>query len=109
MRGLLKELRKMGKTILVSSHILPELADICNKIGIIERGKLLFDGDVQSAIRQVRQHTVLTVAVADGLNHLAKDQLQNHPHVLKTELREDDGTLLITLNDGIDDGSFIAD
>ena len=63
MRGLLKELRNMGKTILVSSHILPELADICNKIGIIERGKLLFDGDVQSAIRQVRQHTVYLVAV----------------------------------------------
>ena len=68
MRGLLKELRNMGKTILVSSHILPELADICNKIGIIERGKLLFDGDVESAIRQVRQHTVLDVAVANGLN-----------------------------------------
>src|SRR5206468_3084341 len=66
MRGLLKELRNMGKTILVSSHILPELADICNKIGIIERGKLLFDGDVQSAIRQVRQHTVMTVGVSDG-------------------------------------------
>jgi ABC-type multidrug transport system ATPase subunit len=41
MRGLLKELRNMGKTIMVSSHILPELADICNKIGIIERGELL--------------------------------------------------------------------
>ncbi len=54
MRGLLKELRSMGKTILVSSHILPELADICNKIGIIERGQLLFDGDVQTAIQQVR-------------------------------------------------------
>ena len=37
-RGLLKELGKMGKTIMVSSHILPELADICNKVGIIERG-----------------------------------------------------------------------
>ena len=36
-RGLLKELRKMGKTIMVSSHILPELADICNKVGIIEQ------------------------------------------------------------------------
>ena len=47
MRELLKELRSMGKTILVSSHILPELADICNKIGIIERGQLLFDGDVR--------------------------------------------------------------
>ena len=39
-RGLLKELRNMGKTIMVSSHILPELADICNKVGIIEQGVL---------------------------------------------------------------------
>src|SRR5271156_3839906 len=77
-RGLLKELRNMGKTILVSSHILPELADICNKIGIIERGKLLFDGDVQSAIRQVQQHTVMAVAVAGGQNAAALERLQTH-------------------------------
>src|SRR6195256_6945658 len=60
-RGLLKQLRKMGKTIMISSHILPELADICNKIGIIERGKLLFDGDVQTAIKQVQQKSVFEV------------------------------------------------
>jgi ABC-2 type transport system ATP-binding protein len=107
-RGLLKELRNMGKTILVSSHILPELADICNKIGIIERGKLLFDGDVQSAIRQVRQHTNMNVAVANGQTFLAKENLQKHPDVLKVEMKEDD-TLQVTLNDGIHDGSFIAD
>jgi ABC-2 type transport system ATP-binding protein len=107
-RGLLKELRNMGKTILVSSHILPELADICNKIGIIERGKLLFDGDVKSAIRQVRQHTTMSVSVANGQNFLAKENLQKHPDVLKIELKEDD-TLQVTLNDGIDDGSFIAE
>src|SRR6201997_2265872 len=82
MRALLKELRKMGKTILVSSHILPELADICNKIGIIEKGQLLFNGDVQSAIRQVRQRTVYMVAVANDLNHLAKDHLEGHIDVL---------------------------
>src|SRR5206468_12484011 len=67
-RALLKELRKMGKTIMISSHILPELADICNKIGIIERGQLLFDGDVESAIRQVRKHTVYLISVANDLN-----------------------------------------
>src|SRR4051795_584204 len=75
LRNLLKELRDMGKTILVSSHILPELADICNKIGIIERGVLLFDGDVQAAIRQVQQHTVYQVQVAGGLNNMARDLL----------------------------------
>jgi ABC-2 type transport system ATP-binding protein len=108
MRGLLKELRNMGKTILVSSHILPELADICNKIGIIEKGQLLFDGDVQSAIRQVRQHTVLNVSVANGLNNMAKDLLQGHADILSVELREDD-TMQVTLADGVADGSFIAD
>jgi len=83
--GLLKELRNMGKTILVSSHILPELADICNKIGIIERGKLLFDGYVASAIMQVRQRHVLTVAVADGRNPEAKTLIDPHAIVEGTE------------------------
>jgi ABC-2 type transport system ATP-binding protein len=108
MRGLLKELRNMGKTILVSSHILPELADICNKIGIIEKGKLLFDGDVESAIRQVRQHTVLDVQVANGMTRAASDQLQGHTDVLKVEIKDGD-LIRVTLNDGITDGSFIAE
>src|SRR3954451_20086401 len=89
MRALLKELRKMGKTILVSSHILPELADICNKIGIIERGQLIFNGDVASAIKEVRQNTVYDVAVANGLNKMAKEQLENHIDVLRVEEREE--------------------
>jgi ABC-2 type transport system ATP-binding protein len=108
MRGLLKELRNMGKTILVSSHILPELADICNKIGIIERGKLLFDGDVESAIQRVRQHMVLDVRVTDGMTAAAKDHLEGLPDVLKVELKDGD-TLRVTLNDGVSDGSFIAE
>src|SRR5262245_34596866 len=89
MRGLLKELRTMGKTILVSSHILPELADICNKIGIIERGELIFDGDVQAAIREVQQHTVLQVTVARLELLRARDLLEVHPDVLKTEITEE--------------------
>src|SRR3974377_476998 len=90
MRGLLKELRNMGKTILVSSHILPELADICNKIGIIERGKLLFDGDVSSAIKQVRKHSVYHVQVGGGLNSMAQDVLAKHAGVLKGGQRDNE-------------------
>jgi ABC-2 type transport system ATP-binding protein len=108
MRGLLKELRNMGKTILVSSHILPELADICNKIGIIERGKLLFDGDVDSAIRRVRQHIVLDVAVTDDRITAAKDHLEGLQNVLKVELKDGD-MMRVTLDDSANDGSFIAD
>jgi len=49
---LLRELSRMGKTLLVSSHILPELADFCNKVGIIEQGRLLASGPVQSILAQ---------------------------------------------------------
>src|SRR5260221_8442644 len=80
MRKLIKRLRDLNKTIMLSSHILPELAEICNKIGIIERGKLLFDGDVNSAIKQVRQHLVLRVRVAGGQNELARASLNGHRH-----------------------------
>src|SRR5436190_12398769 len=93
MRGLLKELRSMGKTILVSSHILPELADICNKIGIIERGQLLFNGDVESAIRQVRQHRVYYVGVAGGRTAEARASLNGHPDVLSIDVGPEGETL----------------
>ena len=46
-RELLKELHRMGKTIIISSHILPELADLCTSIGILEQGELVFHGSVR--------------------------------------------------------------
>jgi ABC-2 type transport system ATP-binding protein len=109
MRALLKELRKMGKTILVSSHILPELSDICNKIGIIERGQLLYDGDVDSAIRKVRTKTVYMVAVANDLNGAAKEHLEGHLDVMSVEDRPEEKCLRVTLNEGVFDGTFIVD
>lgn len=58
-RELLKELQAMGKTIIVSSHILPEMEEFCNKIGIIEKGEMIVAGDVNTIARQVRgQHTI---------------------------------------------------
>ena len=109
MYELLKELRSMGKTILVSSHILPELAKVCNKIGIIERGKLLFDGDVQTAIRQVRQRTRMDVQVGDNRNPEAKSLLEGDPGIEEVEMKEQGEYMLVTLRDGVQDGSFIAE
>jgi len=106
MRGLLKELRNMGKTILVSSHILPELADICNKIGIIERGELLFDGNVKDAMDRVRPHTVLQISVADGMEQAMK-LLEVHPNVSKLDTK--DSMIVATLVEGSSDPSFVAD
>ncbi len=50
LRELLKELRSLGKTILVSSHILTELAELCTHVAIIERGQLLVNGSVNSIL-----------------------------------------------------------
>ena len=109
MRELIKELRGMNKTIMVSSHILPELADICNKIGIIERGRLLFNGDVDSAIRQVRQQRVYLVAVADDQNEVAAKHLETYGEVETVELLDQGKTIKIALREGNEDGSFIPE
>jgi ABC-2 type transport system ATP-binding protein len=59
MRELLRELGAMGKTIVVSSHILSELAELCDSVGIIERGRLIASGPLQEIQRQVRQGRTL--------------------------------------------------
>ncbi len=83
-RALLKRLRDMGKTIIVSSHILPELADICNKIGIIERGELIVNANVDEVMRRVRQHTIIDIAVVGDRDAAAK-LLQSHEIVSRVE------------------------
>jgi ABC-2 type transport system ATP-binding protein len=60
-KALLKELRKMGKTILISSHILTELADTCTSIGIIERGKLLMHGPMDEVYRRIRGNRIVDI------------------------------------------------
>jgi ABC-2 type transport system ATP-binding protein len=66
-KALLKELRKMGKTILISSHILTELADCCTSIGIIERGQLLLHGPIEKVYRQIQRNRTLEVRFAGEL------------------------------------------
>jgi ABC-2 type transport system ATP-binding protein len=101
-RTLLKELGKTGKTIMVSSHILPELADICNKVGIIERGELLVCAEVSDVMRRVRQTPVLQVGVTADPDGAAK-VLQQHPAVQQVERRN--GHLVATLTPGTSDFS----
>jgi ABC-2 type transport system ATP-binding protein len=93
-RSLLKELGKTGKTIMVSSHILPELADICNKVGIIEHGELLVSSEVAEVMRRVRQQPVLEIGVAGRADDAAK-ALEQHPLVERVDVK--DGRLKATL------------
>jgi ABC-2 type transport system ATP-binding protein len=64
-KALLKELRRMGKTILISSHILTELADCCTSIGIIERGKLLMHGSIEDVYRRINRNRIIHIKFLD--------------------------------------------
>ncbi|MCD0458324.1 ABC transporter ATP-binding protein [Roseiconus lacunae] len=104
MRNLLRKLGEMGKTIIVSSHILPELADVCNKVGIIDRGELKQNAEVTEVIRMVREHTVLVVTPnrPDEMQRII-DQLIGHHKVQDCE--PGDASVRVVLKPDVDDYS----
>ncbi|MEA2708276.1 MAG: type transport system ATP-binding protein [Phycisphaerales bacterium] len=104
MRELLKELRRMGKTILISSHILPELADLCNTVGIIERGELIYSGPVADIVKRAKAGMILHVGVAHN-QELAAALLSQDPNVVN--VAASNGHLEVSLKDGINDYTFI--
>jgi ABC-2 type transport system ATP-binding protein len=104
-RQLLKRLGEMNKTVMVSSHILPELADVCNKVGMIERGELFVNGRVDEVMQQVRQAIVLHVRVTGDADQAAR-LVEQHSDVASVRT-ESGGLLVITLNRGVHDYSFL--
>ncbi|EMI55172.1 ABC transporter ATP-binding protein [Rhodopirellula sallentina] len=79
LRKMIRELADRGKTILISSHILTELAEMCDAVGIIEQGQLLATGSVDEIQRQRNQTREITLRVLDRANEAAErlTQLQN--------------------------------
>jgi len=67
-KALLKELRRMGKTIQISSHVLSELADCCTSVGIIERGQLLMSGPIAEVYRKISGNRVIEVRFVDNMD-----------------------------------------
>lgn len=104
MRELLRRLGKTGKTIIVSSHILPELADVCNKIGIIDRGVMTVNSAVNDIMREMRKQVVLNVMVSGDASKAARE-LEQHHDVDSLELV--DQQLIVTLVEGCEDYSHI--
>jgi ABC-2 type transport system ATP-binding protein len=85
MKALLNELKQMGKTILISSHILSELADFCTSIGIIERGKMLAAGSIQDIQQQIRSHRVIKVRVLGDATERAAGMLRDDQSIRAVE------------------------
>lgn len=88
MREILKELKSMGKTILISSHILPELAEMCDTIGIIDQGKLVAQGSVADIQSQLRGERLIRVKV-NGSAENAISFFEDDPNIFKLSLLED--------------------
>jgi len=105
MMAILQELKRMGKTIIISSHILSELQTLCNRVGIIEKGKLIYSGPVQGVRDQIQTGLHVRVRVAGDLEH-AKEILLALPEVIKVE--EDEGKLNVHLGESAQDPSGIA-
>jgi len=104
-REVLKTLRKLGKTILVSSHILMELGEFCNKIAVIDQGKLLHFGPISEVAARLRPRRRLLLRVTgDAAGYAAK--LRGEPGV--EEVAEADGWLKVLLREGVEDYAFVA-
>ena len=103
MKALFKELRRMGKTILISSHILTELADCCTSIGIIERGKLLMHGPIDDVYRQIRGNRMVTIRFNDGID-VGVAIVRNSPYTREVQVDNNSVTAeLATDEDGLAD------
>jgi ABC-2 type transport system ATP-binding protein len=102
MRNLLRKLGQLGKTIIVSSHILPELADVCNKVGIIDRGELKVNATVDEVLRRVRQHTVLVIQPATPEMMKRTEQLLSG-HAKVQSLAIGDASIRVVLKEEVED------
>ncbi len=103
-KNLLRRLGEMNKTVIVSSHILPELAEVCTRVGIIEKGVMIVDSYVDDVMRKARQRILLHIRVQDRVDAAAK-LIEGHDAVARVEIRN--GTIDATLKPEIEEYSFL--
>ena len=119
MRELLRELKRMGKTIMISSHILSELEEICDRIGIIEHGQLVFSGTMEEIRPRLGIQSKVRVKVL-GDESRAVELLSALPQIQSVELigaqapsaaltpEAGGSTLLVTFKEGSNSDGLIA-
>src|SRR5271170_7556786 len=106
MMAILQELQRMGKTIIISSHILSELQTLCNRVAIIERGKLIYSGPLQGVRDQMAAGLIYWVVV-QGDSAPAIELLKVRPEV--SEALAVDGQVKVTLVNHDVDPSFLPE
>ncbi len=106
MMAILQELQRMGKTIIISSHILSELQSLCNRVAIIEKGGLIYSGPVGGAQEQITSGPVYWLRVGTDLDR-AMEVLKQQPQI--AELEAVDSRIKITLQDHETDPSEVLE
>src|SRR5436189_4010510 len=106
MMAILQELQRLGKTIIISSHILSELQTLCNLVSLIEKGRLIYSGPVQGVRDQMSQGRVIWVRVSSDQSQ-ALELLKSRSEV--SEVATVDGEIKITLANHDIDHSIVAD
>ncbi len=86
-RDTLLELNEQGKTIIISSHALPDLAEICTEVGIIDRGKMILGGSLEEIIGKVQTSKPLTISVFQNMDQAIRI-LKEHPLVHTMTIKE---------------------
>lgn len=87
MKEILKNLGSMGKTVIISSHILPELADMCDTIGIMQHGKLIMHGTVDEIQMKAMHQRPLNIRVLNDMDKAVRI-IKENPKVSKVSVRE---------------------
>jgi len=100
-RQTIRKLGDQGKTVFVSSHILPELSDICDSIGIIERGKLVAAGTVESIAEKLGRYRVLSMRILDGLAEKVREALADMPAVASVDVVEEQVEVQVADDDNV--------
>ena len=108
MRELLKELRRMGKTILISSHILFELAELCTAVGVVEQGKLIFSGGISEMMDRAGSGSMVHVVV-DERPQEAAALLKQVRGILKVTLEREEKIVRIDVTIDPKSGMPISD
>ncbi len=97
-KALLKELRRMGKTILISSHILTELADCCTSIGIVERGQLLMHGPIEDVYRRIRGNRIVEIKFVEHMES-GLSLIRSFPHTRSVQIDDHRATVELAADD----------
>ena len=100
MKGILRTLREMGKTVLISSHILPELAEMCDSLTILDHGELVFSGSVEALNDKMNGNAPLDIRLTEGCGEekavrclkempAVTEILREEPYLLRIRLTND--------------------